>query len=209
LLILGFYKLKNSNMQKLIILIAALTISAMTMVAAPVREYFKETDDLAISKKRDTLKNDTLLYARRFGTELKFTLNKDGELGILFNENQTITVKSDGYTGFGTKNPEYRVDVCGSIRASEELIVEANKWCDFVFDEEYQLQPFQQRILTIKKDKHLPYIKPEEEILNSGVPISETLTGLLQNVEELYLYIEQLENRIKTLEEENKNLKSE
>lgn len=60
---------------------------------------------------------------------------------------------------------------------------------------------------NIKKQKHLPWIKSENHVVEQGVSVSETIKGLLQNVEEMYLYMEIMEKRIKQLEEENKVLK--
>lgn len=170
---------------------------------------FNMNEYTTIRKDKDSIKTDTIFYARRMGNELKLVLNKNGDIGVFINEAQTITIKKDGFTGFGTSNPQHRVDVCGTIRASEELIVETHEWCDFVFNDSYILQPFSERMSVIKANKHLPYLSKEEDVLNNGISVSETLNGLLQNVEEMYLYIEQLENRIKTLEEENSKLKSE
>jgi hypothetical protein len=158
--------------------------------------------------KKDIVRTDTIFSAIRMGTELKFILNKQGEFGVMFNEEKVITVLSDGKTGFGTDNPQYRIDVCGSIRASEEIIVEPNGWCDFVFSNEYVLESLHDRLSGIYIDKHLPYIKSESEIMENGMPVTETITGLLRNVEELYLYVEKLERRIDELEEENQSLKN-
>ena len=170
-------------------------------------DYQTELDN-QINKKRDTLKTDTILAERRMSNEIKFLLDKSGDFSILLNEKSNFVIKSDGNIGVGNKNPQYRIDVCGSIRASEELIVETNTWCDFVFDENYKLETFNKRMESIRQNKHLPYVLPQEKITDEGIPMSETLTGILQNVEELYLYIEQLENRIKVLEDENKKLES-
>lgn len=196
-------------MKKIVIFIFSLTICGIVsagdygVVESEVFEYFIPI------RKKDSIKSDTVFSTIRMGNELKLTLNKAGEIGVLINNIQTITVKSDGFTGFGTKNPQHRVDVCGTIRASEELIVEAHEWCDFVFDEDYIPQPFNERMDLIKSQKHLPYVRSEEEITNSGISVSETISGLLRNIEELYLYIENLEERINILEEENKKLSSE
>lgn len=195
-------------MQKYIYTLLFLIISGFLVASDFSSVILSENDFSGPIKRRDTLKTDTMFVARRMGNEVKFTLNKAGELGILLDETQMITMKKDGFTGFGTKNPQYRLDVCGTIRASEELIVESSEWCDFVFDDQYKLQPFEQRISAIRKNKHLPYLKPEAEIYENGIPVSETLNGLLRNIEEMYLYIEELENRITALELENKNLKS-
>jgi hypothetical protein len=194
-------------MSKILFTLLILSASVISNAAELSTSYFNDSDFI-ISRKKDTLKNDTMFLARRMGNELKFILNREGDFGVLFNDSQHITVKSNGNVGLGTKNPQYRLDVCGSIRASAELMVETNEWCDFVFRADYVLQPFEQRIEQIKENEHLPYIRPESEITESGIPVSETLTGLLRNVEELYLYIEQLEQRITQLEEENQKLKT-
>ncbi len=154
-------------------------------------------------------KTDTIFNVARIGQKLKFVFDSSANFNLMINEEKLISVLSDGKTGFGLTNPEYKVDVCGSIRASEELIVEANEWCDYVFDENYSQEEFSLRMESIHHNKHLPYILSESEILEEGIPVSETITGLLRNVEELYLYIEKLEQRITLLEKENENLKSE
>lgn len=52
----------------------------------------------------------------------------------------------------------------------------------------------------IAKNKHLPWMPSEAEVLKNGANVSEVITGLLQNVEELTLYVLQLEEKIKQLE---------
>lgn len=69
------------------------------------------------------------------------------------------------------------------------------------------MQLFNTRLELIKSQKHLPYIPSKDEINSNGLQISETISGLVRNIEELYLYIEQMEKRIQLLEEENKQLK--
>lgn len=170
-------------------------------------QIIKSRNDITIETVE--FKTDTVFTAERIGQKLKFVFDSAANFDLMINEEKLISVLSDGKTGFGLTNPEYKIDVCGSIRASEELIVEANEWCDYVFDANYYQEEFSVRMESIHKNKHLPYILPESEIVEEGIPVSETMTGLLRNVEELYLYIEKLEERITLLEEENKNLKSE
>lgn len=122
---------------------------------------------------------------------------------------ESLIFKTNGKEGFrllpngniviGAINTEYKLEVCGKIRA-EEIIVEPQWWPDYVFNKDYQLQPFKYRINQIKKEKSLPGIPSEQEILTNGANVNEVLQGLLKNVEELYLYIEILENRIYELE---------
>jgi hypothetical protein len=122
-------------------------------------------------------------------------------------DNFVLHLADDGNVGIGTGNPGYKLDVCGIIRSNVEIVVSQNNWCDFVFDSYFYLESFEKRMSTIKAQKHLPYLLPETEIVSSGVPVAETMRGILQNVEELYLYMEIMEQRIKQLEEENARLK--
>jgi hypothetical protein len=107
-----------------------------------------------------------------------------------------------GNVGIGTYNPDYKLDVRGKIRSDDEILVIAADFPDFVFEDDYQLESFNHRILNIKENKHLPYIATATEMEINGLPVSETIKGLTQNVEELYLYIEKLEQKINDLEEE-------
>jgi hypothetical protein len=106
-----------------------------------------------------------------------------------------------GNVGIGTINPQYGLDVRGKIRSDNEVLVKTADFPDFVFDKDYSMQAFGNRMSTIKKQKHLPYIASAEEIEENGLPVSETMSGLTRNVEELYLYIEKLEKRIAELED--------
>lgn len=121
--------------------------------------------------------------------------------------NFIMHLSNDGNVGIGTGKPNYKLDVNGIIRSRSEIIICSEDWCDFVFESDYKLEPFQSRISNIKKQKHLPWIMPEKKVIEEGVSVSETIKGLLQNVEEMYLYMEIMEKRIKQLEEENKALK--
>lgn len=127
------------------------------------------------------------------------------------NNNEWMRITPEGNIGISTSSPKYKLDVHGSIRATKEIIVEKtdslDKWPDFVFNPEYNLQLFNTRLELIKSQKHLPYIPSKDEINSNGLQISETISGLVRNIEELYLYMEQMEQRIQQLENENLELK--
>jgi hypothetical protein len=127
------------------------------------------------------------------------------------NNNEWVRITPYGNIGISTTNPKYTLDVHGSIRATKEIIVEKadslDEWPDFVFYTSYSLQLFNERLELIKTQKHLPYILSKNEINANGLPISETMNGIVRNVEELYLYMEQMEQRIQQLEKENQELK--
>ena len=105
-----------------------------------------------------------------------------------------------GNVGIGTQNPNYKLDVAGTIRANE--IIVNTTGADFVFAEDYQLRPLSEVKTFIQENKHLPEIKSAQEMQENGVGINELQTQLLQKIEELTLYILQQEERIKALETE-------
>ncbi len=113
-------------------------------------------------------------------------------------KNFVMHIADNGNVGIGTGRPEYKLDVCGTIRTSE-FITEPQWWPDFVFDDDYLLEPFNERIAGIKQNKCLPGLPTEETVLTSGANMNEVMQGLLKNMEELYLYIEQLELQLQQL----------
>ena len=111
----------------------------------------------------------------------------------------------NGRVGIGTINPQYKLDVTGTIRA-REIIVETTG-ADYVFAEDYQLRSLSDVKAFISKYKHLPEIKSAQEMQENGVSVSELQTQLLQKIEELTLYILQQEERILELRQEVEQLK--
>ncbi len=112
-----------------------------------------------------------------------------------------FVINQDGFIGIHTTNPSYTLDVNGTARA-KEIIVESN-WADFVFEEDYALMPLEEVADFISEEKRLPGVKSAEEIRVEGASVSETQAMLLQKIEEMTLYIIQLENRIHDLENKN------
>ena len=114
--------------------------------------------------------------------------------------NDCMTILTNGNVGIGTTNPNYKLDVDGTIRANE--IIVNTTGADFVFADDYQLRPLSEVKAFIQENKHLPEIQSAKEMQENGVGINELQTQLLQKIEELTLYILQQEERIKALEAE-------
>lgn len=119
---------------------------------------------------------------------------------------------SDKAVGIGTNlisNPNnYKLAVDGTIGA-KEVVVETTSttWPDYVFDGNYQLMPLPELNTYLKKYKHLPEIPTADEIEETGQSLGEMNTLLLKKIEELTLYVIQLEGKSNFLEKEKEAMK--
>jgi len=64
---------------------------------------------------------------------------------------------------------------------------------DFVFKSNYELMPLAQLKTYVNLNSHLPNIPSEKEIKSEGLNLEEMQLKILQKVEELTLYVIQLE----------------
>ena len=80
---------------------------------------------------------------------------------------------------------------------------------DYVFAENYELLTIDKLAEYIKANSHLPNIPNAEEIETNGQDVGDLQLKLLEKIEELTLYIIDLERRMKKMEDELKALKSE
>ncbi|WP_461630263.1 hypothetical protein [Labilibaculum euxinus] len=118
-----------------------------------------------------------------------------------------FTVSRGGNVGIGTTTANYKLDVVGTIRA-RELKVDM-QGADFVFEKDYQLRTIEEVEEFVSVNKHLPEIAPAKEMQENGVNQSEMNQKLLQKIEELTLYVIDLNKKVTDLQEENQELKKE
>ncbi len=120
---------------------------------------------------------------------------------LLFSTNngsaQMVIQKATGNVGIGTSNPTFKLSVNGNIR-SKEVVVETG-WADYVFDEGYALRPLSEVEKFIQTNKHLPNIPSAENIQKNGLSVGQVQTKMMEKIEELTLYIIQLEKKINAL----------
>lgn len=122
------------------------------------------------------------------------------------NFTETMRIKGNGNVGIGTANPAYQLSVNGTIQAKEARI--ETGWADYVFEKDYKLSSLENVADYIEKNKHLPGVPSAKEIHMNGLALGEMQTKLIEKIEELTLYLINLNERIKTLENENATLKN-
>jgi hypothetical protein len=110
---------------------------------------------------------------------------------------------ADGTTGnvsIGSPNPapNYKLTVEGTIGA-RRIKVQQGAWADYVFHPDYELPPLQQVEHFVTTEKHLEGIPSEKEVLEKGLDLGEFDQQLLKKVEELTLYIIQLNKNVERL----------
>jgi hypothetical protein len=133
-----------------------------------------------------------------------------GRLRLRTNNVDRLVIESDGSVVIGGSSGAdgYRLSVNGKMACEEILIDAATFWPDYVFKKDYPLMSIDDFEKSITENKHLPGIPSAEEISeNGGHQIGEMQRQLLEKVEELSLYIIELNNRMKKLEAENLGLK--
>jgi len=136
-------------------------------------------------------------------------LSSKGELKFLTDASiiPKMYIDKGGSVGIGTIHPDplYKLSVNGKIRA-KEIKVDTD-WADFVFEDDYNLRSLNELENFIQKNKHLPEIPTEEEVKKDGISVGEMNAKLLQKIEEMSLYLIDINNRLRDVEEENKTLK--
>jgi len=92
---------------------------------------------------------------------------------------------------------------------AREITVTLDNFPDYVFDEKYKLLNLNELEGFIKTNKHLPGIPKGLDIIDNGLNIGEMQNLQMQKIEELTLYIIELNKRLEILEQENIELKTE
>lgn len=140
-------------------------------------------------------------------------LKPDGSLPTSINDNiytngkvAINTSQFPTYVG-DTNVSSYNLFVTGGILTEEVRVALVQDWADFVFDDNYELEPLESVENYIKENKHLKGVPSEEEVKKNGVELLEMNKTLLMKVEELTLYIIELNKKIENQQEEINKLK--
>ena len=102
----------------------------------------------------------------------------------------------------------YIFSVDGKIIAEELRIQNSANWPDYVFQNNYNLMPLEELKESIEANKHLPNIPSASEVENDGILVGDMQKKMMEKIEELTLYILDLNEANKKLQEEMNLLKA-
>lgn len=115
-----------------------------------------------------------------------------------------LQVTTGGNVGIGINNPTEKLSVNGNVRA-KKVIVSQTGWPDYVFDSSYSLRTLSEVEKFISSNKHLPDMPSAKEVEEKGISIGDNQTLLLKKIEELTLYVIDLQKQINLLNTKTSN----
>lgn len=157
------------------------------------------------------LKGDAVLRGFSYGSfiisnessgNIKF-VTKEFDNGTVQAKTQMIITKT-GNIGIGTETPDTKLAVNGTVHA-KEVLVDLVGWPDYVFEKDYSLMSLQELENSIKENKHLPNIPSADEVECDGIGLGQMNKKLIEKVEELTLYIIQLNKELQEVKSQLKN----
>ena len=111
---------------------------------------------------------------------------------------------ANGNVGIGTTDVAgYRLAVNGDAIFTKLKVKQYQGWPDYVFDSTYNLRSIPDLEKFIRQNSHLPEVATAKEVAENGLDFAETQSAMLKKIEELTLYIIDLN---KTVEKQQKQI---
>ncbi|MEX6688861.1 hypothetical protein QTN47_15240 [Danxiaibacter flavus] len=123
-------------------------------------------------------------------------------MGLVVAKNGNVNIApAVGKVGIGTTSPTEKLSVNGTVLAKKVRVSQAAAdWPDYVFDSSYELPSLVSVSSFVKENKHLPEMPSALTIEKDGHDLGEVQKLLLKKVEELTLYVIELEKKLALLE---------
>jgi hypothetical protein len=127
--------------------------------------------------------------SNNFGNYFMF-LTDNGKVSIGLDPNEATTYNGDYklYVGTGIMTEKVKV-----------ALKNTSDWADYVFKTDYNLMPIYEVETFITKNGHLPNVPSAEEVVESGIDVAKMDAKLLEKIEELTLYIIELQKQVDEL----------
>jgi hypothetical protein len=179
-------------------------MNPMTIVASNPEENPSIPKVLVVADPSSVNKTISLGYSPTLDAGILASVNKG------FGWRNTLINPYGGGVGIGTTClPSGFMLAVGGKVAAREINVNVTSWCDYVFENTYNLRPLSQVESFIKENKHLPEIPSAKEVEANGINLGEMDALLLKKIEELTLYMIEMKKENEEIKKENQSMKQE
>jgi hypothetical protein len=114
------------------------------------------------------------------------------------NVDNRMIIDPNGNVGINTINTQgYQFAVNGSAIATSMTVKLYANWPDYVFNSSYKLLPLQDLKTYIDQHQHLPEVPSEQEVTSNGLNLGEMNKLLTKKIEELTLYLIEIDKKEK------------
>ncbi len=146
--------------------------------------------------------NDDLLMGTYDG-------NNNGRFILTTQEQNRLTIHPNGRIGINTNydNAGFQLAVNGNIICEDITTLPRVLWPDYVFSKTYKLKPLREVEKFIQSNHHLPDIPSAKEIGQKGIQLGDMQKRMMEKIEELTLYIIELDKKNEVLRKEIQKLK--
>lgn len=130
------------------------------------------------------------IMARSNGAVSKLFLNNDGgDISMCYAGGNVMIGASAPATG-------YLLTVDGKVICEELKVQMSENWPDYVFEEDHVMPSISELKSFVAENKHLPGIPTATEVKENGISVGEMQRKMMQKIEELSLYVIQLQSQI-------------
>lgn len=138
-----------------------------------------------------------------FGGSLQFRTAKNVNTAplILQDDGNVVIGGSPKYSNYEDQAKGYKLAVKGKMVAEEVVIKKYDNWPDYVFQPDYNLRSLSEIESHILSHGHLPEVPNAQTVEEEGIQLGEMNAILLKKIEELTLYIIDLQNQINDLKQ--------
>lgn len=125
---------------------------------------------------------------------------------------ESMRLQPDGKLAIGGSTlstpGSYRLYVADGILTEKvKVAVKATaNWADYVFAPDYQLKTLKEVEKYVLENNHLPGVPSAEEVVKEGIDMATMDAKLLEKIEELTLYMIDMNKKVEVLQKENESL---
>lgn len=137
------------------------------------------------------------IMARNNGANSPLYLNDDGGDVIMCYGSGNVRIGAAASSATG-----YLLAVDGKVICEELKVQLSDSWPDYVFADDYKLKSLQEVESFIETNNHLPGIPSAAELESEGIEVGEMQKAMMEKIEELTLYIIDLQKQVDALQAE-------